>query len=168
MIENDAQELRDQTRDAIRSARTGTDNELFKILRERFYGIPVTRRPTEAQILDSVVQYMNITGRMVPRDALMTLAQANWDFEFVVARHFDGAPAAPLPMLEPTVGGGPRSSSELSPPPEVRFFNGTRLTNIELICCCNRGRTSQESQRKSQTPTKIWPASILRLTESQP
>ena len=131
--------MRDKIRESIRGARTGTDSELFSVLGERFYIVPETQRPTEAQILDRAVQYMNITNRILPRDAVMALAQANWDYEFAVARHFDGRPAAPIPEVGPSVdveaincSGPPSSDSELTPPSQVCFCYLSNFSSFQL------------------------------------
>ena len=93
--------MRRDLRQALQNAVApfGTDDELLQVLDERYYGLPEAGRPNEDHILISAVRFMDITGWMVSRDAVIALAQANWDCEIAVEQHFDGG-SLPPPIVE--------------------------------------------------------------------
>ncbi len=92
------------------------------MLNERFYNLPEAERLNEADILTRAVHFMEVTSWMVPREAVLALAQAGWNAEVAIERFFEGRDEGPSRPVERRAGGRheiPDSESELSEPPKV-------------------------------------------------
>ncbi len=113
----------------------GTDHELRQVMADSYFSLSEAARPTESAIVNGAVQWMGLTGRMDPRQAIYALAQADWDYRLATQRTFEEeetlAPpreVAPRDNKEPDVGSGTDSGSELSTAPEVRLC----VTEVDL------------------------------------
>ena len=142
LAEEVAQDLRNQIREALKNAvdETGTDDVLLEVLNSRFFVISLSERPSENHLLDSTVQYMNITNQMMARDAVIALAEANWDIEYAVARYFDGRLASPMPTVESRISKGYKWDCRLH-----RFKDGSSFGQVEKPnppVCDSHGSTS--------------------------
>lgn len=113
----------------------GTDHELRQVMADSYFSLSEAARPTESAIVNGAVQWMGLTGRMDPRQAIYALAQADWDYRIATQRTFEEEETlvpprevAPRDNEEPDVGSGTDSGSELSTAPEVRL----RVTEVDL------------------------------------
>lgn len=123
----------------------GTDHELRQVMADSFFSLSEAARPAKSAIVNGAVQWMGLTGRMDPRQAIFALAQANWDYRLATQRTFEEegtlAPSrevVPRDHEEPDVRSGTGSGSELSTAPEVRLWVTEVDLNVRLIFWYNR------------------------------
>ncbi len=106
----------------------GTDDELRQVMADSYFSLPAATRPTESVIVNGAVQWMALTGRMDPRQAIFALTQASWDYKLATLRTLEeekpftpSQGVNPAENDEPEVGSETDTDSELSQYPEVCF-----------------------------------------------
>ena len=75
------------------SDHNGADEELRQVMHDHFYNMPQNTRPTERFIVNSALHWMRVTGREDSRQAVLALAQADWDYGVAVQENL-GVPVS--------------------------------------------------------------------------
>lgn len=136
--ERQADTLLDDVRKALHNGvdEDGTDEALRQLIADSYFSLSKAARPDESGIVNGAVQWMGLTGRMDPRQAIHALAQASWDYQLATQRTLEEEEtSAPFREVKatgnqgPTAGAETDSDSELSMGPDV----SSCVTEVDLI-----------------------------------
>lgn len=103
---------------------------------DSYFSLSEAARPNESGIVNGAVQWMGLTGRMDPRQAIYALAQASWDYRLATQRTLEKEETlAPFREVQamgnqgPAAGGETDSDSELSTSADVSLC----VKEVDLI-----------------------------------